>query len=67
MIRLTGSISSIRRIRSFASVGNSGGIVKRPILTLARRARMSSSSNGSRPVRRANRMIPHDQMSDEDP
>lgn len=67
MIRCLGSTSSIFLIKSCASAGSSAGIVNRPALTLARRVRMFSSSKGSRPVSKAKRMIPQDQISDEAP
>jgi len=45
----------------------SSGISNTPILTFCSKDRMLSSSKGKRPVRRAKRMIPHDQISEEDP
>lgn len=67
VIRSLGSTSNIRRIKSCASLGNSDGIVNLPAFTLANRVRMFSSSKGSRPVRRAKRIIPQDQISEEAP
>lgn len=67
VIRLSGSFSSIRVNRSRAGPLISSGISKTPILTFCKSDRMLSSSKGRRPVSRAKRMIPHDQISDEDP
>ena len=64
MIRLSGSFSSIRFSRSLDGPCISSGISNTPILTFCNNDRMLSSSNGSRPVRRAKRMIPQDQMSE---
>lgn len=67
VIRLSGSFSSIRLNRSRAEPLISSGISKTPILTFCSNDRILSSSNGRRPVRSAKRMIPHDQISDDDP
>ena len=67
VMRLAGSTSSIRLIKSFASEGRSGGMLNLPTLTFCSRVRMFSSSKGSRPVKSAKRIMPQDQMSEEEP
>lgn len=67
MILFLGLTSSIFQMRSLAPSGISSGMMNLPLLTLARRFLMFSSSNGNLPVSSAKRMIPHDHMSDDDP
>ena len=67
VIRVSGSFSSIRFKRSLAGSLISLGISNTPTFTFCKSERILSSSNGSRPVRRANSIIPQDQISDEDP
>ena len=63
MIRVSGSFSNMRERRSRAGPLISSGMSNLPILTFCSNERMLSSSKGNRPVKRANRMIPQDQMS----
>jgi hypothetical protein len=67
VILFFGSISSILVTRSLALPRISLGMMYFPSLTLPRRARIFSSSKGSRPEIRAKRMTPHDQMSEAAP
>lgn len=67
MIRCSGSFSSMRPRRSRAGPCTSAGMSNTPALTLRRSTLMLSSSKGNRPVMSANKMMPHDQMSEEDP
>lgn len=66
-MRWLGSTTNILEIKSFAAEGSSGGMLNFPYLTLASRVRMFSSSKGKRPVSKAKRMMPQDQMSEDEP
>ena len=63
VIREAGSTTSILVIKSFASKLRKSGIRKIPDLTLDRSLRIFSSSKGKFPVKSANKITPHDQMS----